>query len=485
MRSIGTASGGGGPDAVLLRLPVRGGLAQAHRVGSDSVLWQARDRTPAMDAILSFDEFLGIVTAQDAEGRVVAVDLRLGSMELLSEERVRGQVVGEGAAVFGLDAQRRVVRITPVGTWNWPPPGGTTRLIPTPDGSLLLLTDDGNLTRVRRVIPPEARILDSATIGHASVAVRTMVGDRLWAVTDSGLIALHGRTLEKVFQMRINDSVLALATTPSGDRVFFATPDNELRLVDRYAERERDEIELPRAAEALRMDPDGRYLLAKARGADSVYVISVGTARVVNAVETEWRQDLPLVMPDGRLLIARGSDVVVVDAESGRDRLRYPGGAADLWALVRWNGFRPRAAGLDRPVEFEQYAADSAAADSALAALLAARYGNVTGIGQATPQPTAPPPPGSFARPAPPEPPRRQTESGTWTVSFATLLNETNARTLADSIAYGGRRARVVLGNRDGISVWRVLLGPYDSRADAERAGMATRRAYWVFEGAP
>jgi hypothetical protein len=38
---------------------------------------------------------------------------------------------------------------------------------------------------------------------------------------------------------------------------------------------------------------------------------------------------------------------------------------------------------------------------------------------------------------------------------------------------------------RDGVTVFRVVLGPFDSRQEAERAGMLSRMSYWVFEGAP
>ena len=85
------------------------------------------------------------------------------------------------------------------------------------------------------------------------------------------------------------------------------------------------------------------------------------------------------------------------------------------------------------------------------------------------------------------EPPARDNaqDRGTWTVSFATLLTEDRARTMADSIVVDGKKARVVPGNRDGVPVWRVLLGPFDSRQAAERAGMASQLSYWVFEGMP
>ncbi|MEX2182741.1 MAG: SPOR domain-containing protein [Gemmatimonadaceae bacterium] len=498
MRSVGTATGGTGADAVLVRMPAGGGYATAYRSGSDSLLWRARDATPPIAAIIGFDDFQGLVSAQDQAGRVVAVHLRLGSVEMLGEERVRGEVVAEGAAVFGLDVQGRVLRLTPVATWSWQPPPGVTRLLPNPDGSLILLTVLPGGTTARRMIPPETRIVDSVSIPAVRHAVQTMAGDRLWFVTDSGLLSLRSRDLVPVLELPLRDSVVALVTTPSGDRVFLATDRASLQILDRYAERIRGEIRLPSPAAALRMDPDGRYLLVRARGVDSVYVVSIGTSRVVNALLSVWRDDLPLVTPDGRLVVVDGPDAVIVDAESGRERLRYPRGAADVWSLVRWNGFRPRAAGLDRPVEFEDFVADSVAADSALAALLAARYGDISALARPTPIPPTPRAPqapqarqpvGAPVTPVPPPPEvaRRAepTARGTWTVSFATLLSEDRARSLADSIRYANRNARVVLGNRDGVTVWRVLLGPFDTRQEAERAGMASRRSYWVFEGAP
>lgn len=467
-----------GPDAVLLRLPIEGGLARAHRVGSDSTLWQSRVRAPATEQMLGFDEFLGLLISQDRTGQVLALDLRLGTLDTLSQERIGGRIVSEGGAAYSLDSMGRVIRVTPAGTWTWPPPGGATDLVPHPDGSLLVLTDSGARTIIRRLIPPETRITDSASLPRVRLTARTDAGDRLWAVTSAGIISLRSRDLEQAFTYRLRDSVVALALTPSGDRLFVAT-NSELRIVDRYAERERGSIDLPAPVSALRMDPDGHYLLAKARDSDSVHVISIGTNRIVSTVATPWRRDLPLITPDGRILVVRGTHAVLLDAESSRERLVYRGGATDEWALVRWNGFRPRAAGLDRPVEFEEFAADSARTDSALTAMIAARYGDLSGIAKAAPlaSPDAPAP-DAAQRPA-------GALRGTWTVSFATLLTEERAHAMADSIVVDGRTARVVPGNRDGVPVWRVLLGPFNSRQEAERAGMRSRLSYWVFEGMP
>ncbi len=478
----GRVSSGGaitaiGPDGVLLRVPTEGGIARAYRAGSDSVLWSARERTPALGTLLGFDDFLGLMLARDREGRIVSIDLRMGSVADLGEARIRGPVVTEGAAAFGLDADGRVLRLTPAATWNWPVSGTASALVPSADGSLMVLFTTSEGTRVQRVIPPETRVLDSVSVRPVRFTARTQAGDRLWAVTDRGLLSLRTRDLTQAFEYAIGDSVVALALTPSGDRVFVATDARKLRIVDRYAEDERGNVSLPAPVSDLRMDPDGHYLLAKAAEFDSIYVISIGTQRVVSTIAAPWRADLPLVTPEGHILVVRGEDAVLVDAESTRQRMLYRGGASDQWSLVRWNGFRPRAAGLDRPVEFEEYAADSAATDSAVTAMIYGRYGDLTGVGRAAPEPATPTPA--------PSSDSRSDGRQTWTVSFATMLSEDRANEMADSISVDGRRARVVPGNRDGVPVWRVLLGPFDTRQAAERAGMSSRLSYWVFEGAP
>ena len=475
--SSGGAVAASGPDAVLLRVPSAGGTARAYRAGEDSILWSSRDRVPLTERLLGFDDFLGLLLLREPSGHVSSVDLRLGSVTRLGSDRLPDQLVSEGAAVFGLDGEGRVLRVTPAGGgWSWRVPGGASGVVPSPDGSVLVLAAGDGQSQIRRVVPPETRTLDSAVVPTLRLTARTLAGDRLWAVTPDGLISLRTRDLSQAFELRIRDSVVALALTPSGDRVFVATDEDELRIVDRYAEAERGDVDLPGRVSALRMDPDGHYLLAKAADVDSVYVVSIGTARVVSTLATRWRDDLPLVTPDGRVLTLVGNDAVLVDAESSRERMRYRGGAADRWLLLRWNGFRPRSAGLDRPVEFEEYAADSAAADSALTAMIYGRYGDLGSVGRAAPMQE----PAAEAAPA-----RESDGRGTWTVSFATMMTEDRAKEMAADIVVDGRRARVVPGNRDGVPVWRVLLGPYDTRQAAERAGMASRLSYWVFEGAP
>jgi cell division septation protein DedD len=68
-------------------------------------------------------------------------------------------------------------------------------------------------------------------------------------------------------------------------------------------------------------------------------------------------------------------------------------------------------------------------------------------------------------------------------VQFAALKAEQPARRLASSIKANGEQAHVVVTSSNGSTLYRVILGPFQSRADAEAAGRASARDYWVFEG--
>ena len=231
-------------------------------------------------------------------------------------------------------------------------------------------------------------------------------------------------------------------------------------------------IEIGAATAALRMDPDGRYLLAERDGQDSAAVVSVAESRVVRVIATKWRADLPLVAPDGAVLALDSTDTVDIDPVTGKVRHRYVGGATDLWALIRWNGFRPRAKGLDLPVSFDADSTDStrtALADSAAAPVLGPRAAPTPAAVQVIVEQSADSP----------------KKPSAWTLSFAALLDEQRAKSLATTIRVEGKPVRVAKGDRDGVAIWRIVYGPFATREEAERAGRRTGLPYWVYEDAP
>lgn len=477
--AAGAAVGMSGPDAILLRFPRLGGTARAARWGTDTTLWSSTQRVPAVTDAIAFDAQQGILVLLDAARVPVRVDLRVGRVTPATSERLRAIASADGYSVFGVAPTGEVVRLTSSGSWRFRPPAPVRALLPLPDGALLILSDAaGGRVTIRKVHPPEAKVVDSTTIVGADLVIPTVVGDRVYFAGDDHLEGLRTRDLEQSLTVSFRDAVRAVEATPSGDRLFVAVRnDATLYVVDRYESAVRDRISLPAAPIALRMDPDGQYLLARTAGGDSVYVVAIGTHRVVATLATAWRPDLPFIAPDGGLALAQDDALVIVDAETKRERTRIAGGAGDVWALVRWNGFRPRAAALDEPVKFVDEYADSLTTDSV---------------------PPAPGEPPSAPAAAPGAPPaaaaaaadarsdaRSDARPRGWMLSFAAILSESRARAMAAAVRVEGAPARVQTSERNGTTVYRVVAGPFPTRQAAEGAGERSGLPFWVFEASP
>jgi YVTN family beta-propeller protein len=399
--------------------------------------------------------------------------------------------------VYGLGADGTVTRITPAGSWTFKPPAPAHDAIPQPDGTLLLLANHGEGTVAWLIRPPDDHIIDSVILPRVTRAIRTPAGDRVYFPVDSGLVGVRGRDLQIVPSVHLPARPHAVVTSPSGDRIY-ATADssNALLVVDRYTGHVTATITLPTAPSALRMDPTGRYVLAHATEGDSAYVISVSTDRLVGTTTTAWRADLPAVAPNGWLALVRGKNVVFVDAESLMTQRTVEGGAADDWMFVSWNGFRPRASGLDNPVTFDQ--GDSVQRDTSENPFA----GQVPGADTAQEDSAAPPaeapvapPPAAphvptMALPRTPVPPAHPAsdsapKSTGFTVQFAALRAQDAAAEVLRDIHVTGATPRLVATTRDGVTIYRVVIGPFPTREEAERIARTSGKSYWVYEGAP
>jgi cell division septation protein DedD len=466
-----------GPDPIVLRLPRDGGTVRAFRFPDlDSLVWRSAEKAPGIQSTLAFDGENGVLAYLDEKGRSGWVDLRLGIIRQATKTPLNGTASADGWSIYGVSEGTTLVRHTPTDDWEHEVKQRVRRIFPQPDGSLLFLTDaPGGQTVLRRVRPPESEVTDSLSLGVPQRSAETPLGDRLYLAVKGDLVAVPSTDFSGVTRVRATDEILAVAPTPSGDRIFVAPRgEKSLDIIDRYSARVGGQVLLPGYVTELRMDPLGRYLLVRPVDGDSAWVVAIATGRLVGTLPTTWRGDLPLIAPDGSVGTLRGDDVVFVDPVSRKVRITAEDGGKDLWQIIHWNGFRPRSKDLDQPVVFRQD--DSASAVTVVA------------TPDTTPRPPVDtvmtePERGTVEDTVAKAPPPRE-RSG-WTVSFAAVLTEERAREIARDIRVDGNAARVVVSRTEGTSVFRVVLGPYASRQEADRVGRASGHSYWVFEGVP
>jgi len=487
-----TSASANGPDQLVLRFPRSGGAARAFAFPRvDSLIWTADSKSPALTRLLGFDDGAGSVLAVDTKNAVVRIDLRRGDVTRDPASKLSDLASADGSAAFGLGSDGTVTRLTPAGSWTFKPPSPARDIVPQPDGTLLLLANDSDGTVAWLIRPPDDHIIDSVILPRVTRAIRTPAGDRVYFPVDSGLVGVRGRDLQIVPSIRLPARPHTVVTSPSGDRIYAAADSsNALLVIDRYTGKVATTITLPSAPSALRMDPTGRYVLARAAEGDSAFVISVSTDRLVGAIATGWRTDLPAVAPNGWLALIRGKDVVFVDAESFAVRRTVEGGAADDWMFVSWNGFRPRSTALDSPVTFEQN--DSVQRDTSENPFASEVPGTdtVPAADTTQPPPQAPAPrvptmalPRTPAAPGHPALPDSSPRG--FTVQFAALRAQDAANDVLRDTHVTGATPRLVTTSRDGVTIYRVVIGPFATRDEAERVARTSGKSYWVYEGAP
>ncbi|MGH7650213.1 MAG: SPOR domain-containing protein [Gemmatimonadaceae bacterium] len=430
---------------------------------------------PAVERVLAFDPDAGTIAFVDSKGLPGRIDLRMSEVRTASRAKLTSLSSVNGTDIYGINSKGEVLRLNPNGAdWRFKPPVAARTVFAQPNGELVVAANKGAQTLLWKIQPPDDVVEDSAVLPLSGRGVRTQVGDRLYFTVDSGVVGIRAKDLSPVGAVKLSSPVIALAPTPSGDRLYVATKgDSSLAVADRYTESGKTNIALPQPPRDLRMDALGRYLLARFPKEDSAWVIAIGTDRVVGAVPTRWTVDLPAVTPDGMLALLGAQDVNIVDPEKLKVKSTVAGGARDFWYFFSWDGFRPRPQGLDQPVTFptESLPPDSLTASSTASSTATSSTPVSADTSRA--------PAGGSVAGAPPA------QSSGYTVSFAALLSQEKAQQLASSIKVNGIDAHVVSTLTAGSPIFRVVIGPFPTREEADRVGRASRRDYWVYEGSP
>jgi|SRR5687767_341258 len=462
-----------GQDPIALRVGRGGGRVRAYQYPRlDSMIWTSTQSIGSQARILAFDPENGLEAYVDRAGVPGWVDLRVGTVKPSRTSKMTMLTSVDAWSIFSVVRDTLVHRSTPSGEWELRVAEPVRALFPVADGGLIVLSTADDRSMLRRLRPPERTVLDSASIATPTHTVVSPLGDRIYLAYGRDVAALNATTFAEVGRVQFDGPIVALTTTPSGDRVFVAIEGSlELAILDRYSGERTDAVRLPGRVKGLRVDPLGRLLLARPDTGDSVWVIDVGTNRRVTTLATPWRDDLPNVAPDGAVATISGNDVHFTVPGHERPRIIVRDGAREIWHFVFWNGFRPRASGLDLPVVFP---VDTLYYAEPLSDSLS----------------TLPPVPldTTAERPQvvlPDTTVRRPPVTTVWSVQLAAVLSEDRAREIAATIRVDGATPRVVVATVDGTRVYRVVMGPFNSRAEADRVGRESGRDYWVFEGVP
>jgi SPOR domain len=405
----------------VLRVPREGGMARLYRVPAlDSAPWKPAERLPPLDRLIGADAEQGLAYALDRKNNVVGLDLDTRRVRTFLEN-IRYATLGPDGALYAVDtasAVTQLVRRTPI-RFRAKLQGKPAQLHGTMNGALIArlagnrpaLEFLGSDQPPTSITPPQGQVEP------------TFLGDVVAVAADTAVLLYTPHDKWKPRTIKIEGDARAVLFSPSGHRLYVARAAAPLLVLDRFEGSQLREIELPGPARSLRGDLYGSWLLVQPEGLDSVWVIDVGKGKYVGSAATRWTDDLPAVAPPQTLLLRRGQDLVALDLNaSGFPEVgRIEGGAGDFWLPLAWSPAQ------EDELPFESDSTAFAAADS----------------GQNRP---------------------------TVYLQVSSSQNPTWAAELSEKLRAAGLPA-AVLTPRRSEDAYRVVLGPYATREQAEQTG--------------
>src|SRR5947207_6226196 len=319
---------------VAIRLPAKGGMPQLYRLPRlTAVEGVLRGKLPPVERVVGLDpesEFLFVTTAKH---ELLGLDLGSGRVDTVATS-VAHASLGPDGTLYAVDDQRHVISLSRRTRFTWP------QALTAMPRDLFGSTDQ----RLVGVIPQDRLLVAAADqpstvrpIAAGGDVAATRWGDLVAVASDSGVTFYDPLGRRDPAFVKLSDAPRALAFSPSGHRIYVARRNVPgLAVVDRYDRKELDGVALPGSVAALRLDPLGRWLLARPAIGDSAWIVDLPIKRHTGTVPTAWHPDLPSISPDGMLIYRRGKDVVSARPDSLNDIGKVTGGAADLWVLTSW-----------------------------------------------------------------------------------------------------------------------------------------------------
>jgi len=425
LRQAVAAAGEPAGPAVAFRMPARRGVPRLYELPGLREVETSLTTGPATDRIVGFasdDDLLYTVAGTDLE----ILDLRAGRTRTLDSGVTHavmaptGQVlVTRGEDSLDLAAERRV---TPV---SLPKELGTVEMVwPLSSGRLAVVARDS--TRALLVISSGGTTTSRRTLPVGPIT-HSAWGDVAAVASPEGVIVVEVLRDDQPLRLRLDTDVGAMAFSASGHRLYVATVKPEILVFERFSGDALHRITLDTVATAVRTDRFGRYLFATL--GTHMVVVTLADETVTPLAGT-WDTDLPDAGPNGTILVRRGDDLVAVRPDTAQPLGTVRGAARDHWIIA--------------PLDVRRPALQLARTDA----------GGGTGT-------TA--------------------GGGELFVQVSSTSNAQWAEGLAADLRTAGMAARV-LSPTTPDEMYRVVLGPYATRDEAEEIGRKLGMPYWIFQ---
>jgi cell division septation protein DedD len=460
-------------DAPLLRISRNGGGAQLLQVSTLAPReWLMENGLPSIGHVLTVNRENQEVYATDASGRLIAIDL-IAHRERQLDVNARQLFATPDGTIFGVDTARHPVRFINRSVTNYKAVVDRGAILMRGPGEDVLIA--GNRPGLVELHSPDAEVR-RYTLPAGRFAT-TWAGDLVAITTDTAVVILDptiktGAPAAKrkrtpaESSIRLAGTPTVAAFSPSGHRLYVGRQHGGVAVIDRYGRTLLREVAVPGAIDAIRVDRSGRWLLAHGGNSDSLWVIDLANSRVAATLVAPWADDLPQVMGGISLLLRRKGDLVAFDLSVPEpiEKGALVNGASDLYIMLPPTlkpsvllGQAPAPRPTPRPMDSATPVTGLPASSPAAAAP----------ADHATPPPAARPP-GTAA-----------STGGTVYLQVSSSQNQDWAQAFAKQLKDGGFPTKV-LAPSTGEDSYRVMVGPYQSREEAESVGKRLGRSYFI-----